>query len=190
MIPEMATHVALLRGINLGSRNRVRMPELRELVASLGHDDVATYIQSGNVLFSSRETDEAALAADLEAAIAARLGVETSVVVLSRDELAKAIAGNPFPDERDPKRVHVTFFPEEPEQAVVDAVAEAERRAAEKGGRDAARWCGRVLYLWTPEGYGRSDLAAQLSRVARRTGWLGSARNWATVNKLLEMLDA
>jgi uncharacterized protein (DUF1697 family) len=190
MIPKMPTHVALLRGINLGSRNRVAMAELRKLVASLGHDDVATYIQSGNVVFSSSKRDEKALAAELEAAIAERLGVESAVVVLSRKQLARVVAENPFPDERDPKRVHATFFGEKPPRELVRAVADAERQVAETGARDAARWRGRVLYLWTPGGYGRSELVAHLSRIARRTNWPGTARNWATVTKLLEMLGS
>jgi uncharacterized protein (DUF1697 family) len=184
------THVALLRGINLGRRNRVSMPDLRDVVASLGHDDVATYIQSGNVVFSSAVTDVEALAAEMEAAIAARLGIEPAVVVLSREELARVVARNPFGDETDPKRVHAIFFGDEPRPDVVAAAAEAERRAAEKGGRDRLRGGGRVLYLWTPDGYGRSHLAAELSRLARRSEWPGTARNWATVTRLLEMLEA
>ncbi len=76
----MPTHVALLRGINVGGRNRVAMADLREVVSSLGHAGVATYIQSGNVLFSSDQADTARLAADLEQAIAGRLGVQPGVV--------------------------------------------------------------------------------------------------------------
>ena len=80
----MATHVALLRGINLGGKNKVAMADLRALVGELGHADVVTYIQSGNVLFTSDETDTEALATALEEAISASLGVKPAVVVLSR----------------------------------------------------------------------------------------------------------
>ncbi|HET7518402.1 MAG TPA: DUF1697 domain-containing protein, partial [Actinomycetes bacterium] len=102
----MPTHVALLRGVNLGGRNRVAMAALRQLVEGLGHDDVATYIQSGNVVFSSAETDPAALAAALEAAIGDELGVRPRVVVLTCRELAQVVAGNPFPGQDNPRLVH------------------------------------------------------------------------------------
>src|SRR4029077_19556693 len=106
----MATHVALLRGINVGGRNKVPMAELREVVASLGHTGVTTYIQSGNVLFSTAEDDNAKLASALEAARTAAVGLWSSVVVLSRDELARILDTNPYPEEPNPKLVHVVFL--------------------------------------------------------------------------------
>src|SRR5580704_10248557 len=103
----MATHVALLRGINLGGRNRVAMADLRALVSDLGHTDVATYIQSGNVLFtaeaSADSADSAALARAMTEAIEARLGVTAPVVVVTREELGEILAANPYPGEPDPK---------------------------------------------------------------------------------------
>ena len=98
----MPTHIALLRGINVGGRNRVAMAGLREVVTSLGHTDVATYIQSGNVVFTSKEADTRVLAAALERAVAEALGVRPRVVVLSRNELSQVIADNPYPDETNP----------------------------------------------------------------------------------------
>ncbi|HJY68028.1 MAG TPA: DUF1697 domain-containing protein, partial [Streptosporangiaceae bacterium] len=92
----MATHVALLRGINVGGRNKVPMAELREVVSGLGHAGVSTYIQSGNVLFTTPETDTARLASALEAAITGAFGLQASVVVVSRDELARILERNPY----------------------------------------------------------------------------------------------
>jgi uncharacterized protein (DUF1697 family) len=103
------THVALLRGINVGGRNKVAMADLREIVTSLGHTDVATYIQSGNVVFTSPETDTARLAEDLEQAIAERLGVQPGVVVVSGEELRQVIGSNPYPDEASPRYLHAVF---------------------------------------------------------------------------------
>jgi uncharacterized protein (DUF1697 family) len=91
----MPSHVALLRGINLGGRNKVAMADLRKVVESLGHGEVATYIQSGNVVFTSNHPDTAAIAGEVGRALEATLGVRSSVVVLSRAELAKVIADNP-----------------------------------------------------------------------------------------------
>ena len=111
----MPTHVALLRGINLGAHSRVAMADLRRVVTSLGHTEVATYIQSGNAVFTTQETDSVALAAGLEAAIAEGLDVHPSVVVLSRAELARVIADNPFPDERNPKHLHAVLRGDDPD---------------------------------------------------------------------------
>ena len=107
---SMASHIALLRGINVGGRNKVAMADLRDVVAGLGHSGVATYIQSGNVLFTSDETDTAALGKALEEAIASKLGVQPSVIVLSREELARAVRDNPYAGEPNPKLVHAVFF--------------------------------------------------------------------------------
>lgn len=188
---EMRTHVALLRGINVGGRNRVAMADLRQIMAALGHTDVATYIQSGNVVFSTAETDTEVLASALERAIAESLDVRPKVVVLSRDELARVVADNPYPDETNPKCLHVVFRADSTDPSEVAAVDEAIRRAGEKGSHDEARVVGRTLFLHTPDGLGRSELAAQLGRAGGPLAAKGSgtARNWATVVRLLAMLD-
>jgi len=185
----MPTHVALLRGINLGPHKRVAMPALRALVESLGHTDVATYIASGNVVFTAAgSTTE--LADGLEKAIADELGVSCRVVVLTCAELAEAVAANPYPDEPDPKRVHAFFLVEEADAQARDQVAKAQERAAAKGSRDEAAIVGKVLYLHTPDGFGRSELAAELSKGGKRNAAEGTARNWATVTRLLAMCEA
>jgi uncharacterized protein (DUF1697 family) len=185
----MPSHVALLRGINLGGRNKVAMADLRAVVAGLGHTDVATYIQSGNVLFSTAEPDSAALAGALEEAIATQLGVRSRVLVLSRAELAQVAAANPYPAEADPRRVHVVFLAAEPPPELTASLAGLLDAVAAKGSRDTARYLGRALYLHTPDGFGRSELAALLARSGgpMSARGAGTARNWATVTKLLEL---
>ena len=187
----MPTHVALLRGINVGGRNRVAMADLREVVLGLGHTEVATYIQSGNVVFSSEEADSAVIAAALELAIAEHLGVRPKVIVLTRAELAQVVADNPFPEEPNPRWVHAIFRsgPLGPDELA--AVAAAQQRARDQGSDDEARVVGTTLFLHTPGGLGRSELAAQLTRLggSRTAEAAGTARNWATVNKLLALCD-
>jgi uncharacterized protein (DUF1697 family) len=187
----MRTHIALLRGINVGGANKVAMADLRELVTSLGHSDVATYIQSGNVVFSSDQTDTLKIAGDLEREIADRLGVRPGVVVLSRDELAGVIADNPWPEETTPKCLHAVFRRQEMTEDEIAAVAAAQQRAADKGSSDEATVVGRTLFLHTPDGMGRSELAVQLAKsggaMSPKAG--GTARNWATVTKLMALLD-
>lgn len=182
----MPTHVALLRGINVGGHNKVPMPELRHLMAGLGHTDVATYIQSGNAVFTSQRTGTAKLADELEQAIENRLGVACGVVVITKDELQQVIEANPFPGEDNPKALHAVFRRAELTDDERAKVTEAQERAQAKGCRDEAVLVGRTMFLHTPDGLGRSELSAQLSRTAAsRTG---TARNWATVHKLRAML--
>ena len=188
----MPTHVALLRGINVGGNNKIAMADLRDVVASLGHTEVSTNIQSGHVLFTAREGPAAAttaLAADLERAIEKAFGLRLRVVVLSRAELAQVISDNPYQAEPNPKCVHAMFFPAEPGEQVRESVAAARQQAAAKGGRDEATVVGRTLFLHTPDGYGRSELAVRLAR-ARGPGTTGTARNMATVTKLLALCDS
>jgi uncharacterized protein (DUF1697 family) len=187
----VATHVALLRGVNVGGNNILPMADLRVIIASLGHTDVATYIQSGNAVFTARDrgAQSLALAADLESAIAAATQLRPRVVTLSCDELAQVVRENPYPDEVDPKLVHAVFLSASPAPDVVESVVAAERRAAAKGSRDRARFVGRTLYLHTPDGLGRSEVALLLARGGgpMSTAAGGTARNWATVSKLLAM---
>ena len=185
----MPTHVALLRGINVGGRNKVAMADLRQVVTKLGHTDVTTYIQSGNVLFSAAQSDTAALAGALEQAISATLGVSPRVVVLSREELGQVVRDNPYPEEPNPKAVHAIFLNDTPPPDVAAAVAEAVSGVAQRGSRDTAQVIGRTIFLHTPDGFGRSDLAVALTgrKPLGQAGLTGTARNLSTVTKLLAL---
>ena len=191
----MASHVALLRGINVGGRNKVPMADLREVVASLGHTGVSTYIQSGNVLFSTTGTDNAKLAAALESAIEDRFGIWSSVVVLSRGELAQVLAANPYPDEPNPRMVHVVFLNAEPPADLLGRLLATESAVAAKGSRDTVQAAGQALFLHTPDGFGRSELAQSVFKIisppakGKKHGLAATARNWATATKLLSLCD-
>jgi uncharacterized protein (DUF1697 family) len=174
-------HVCLLRGINVGPHQRIAMPALRELLTGLGYGDVVTYVQSGNVVLTSR-VSAARLERDLEEQIAEGLGVRAPVVVRTRDELAAIAAANPFADTiTDPKRLQVTFLSTEAPAGLADAV-EAAAVAPEQV---AVR--GREVYAWHPDGIQRSKLAALLA--GKRLGVTATARNWNTVTKLLELAE-
>ncbi|MEO8688962.1 MAG: DUF1697 domain-containing protein [Solirubrobacteraceae bacterium] len=175
----MPRQIALLRGINLGARNRVSMPDLRELLTGLGHEDVKTLLQSGNVVLTSDETGEQ-LEQALEAAIARELGVESRVIVRSARELAAVVKRNPLADVADdPKRHQVSFLSAKPEAAVVRAL-EAADVAPEQ-----VVVHGREIYAWHPGGIQRSPLVKLLTD--RELGVTATARNWNTVTKLLEL---
>jgi uncharacterized protein (DUF1697 family) len=187
----------LLRGVNNLGGKKVAMAELRKVVTSLGHTDVMTYIQSGNVLFTpppagghtAGRADAAALAAELEQAIAAGIGVRARAVVLSREELARCVSGNPYPGQTNPRLLHAVFLPEVPGPGLATWLADAERQVRAKGSRDQARVRGRTVYLHTPDGYPRSELRRVLAKAGGPTSArvAGTARNWATVSRLLEL---
>jgi uncharacterized protein (DUF1697 family) len=189
----MPTHIALLRGINVGGHNKVSMTDLRQVFGSLGHIEVATYIQSGNVVFTPGGTGtglaNAEHAAALEQAIASATGVSPKVVVLTAGELQQVIRDNPFPGEPNPRYVHAVFYPDGPGPDA-DSVAGVQRQVAERGSRDDAQVRGRTLYLHTPDGFGRSELANLLLARSRGAGVTGTARNWATVTKLASLCGA
>ena len=175
------SRILLLRGINLASRNRVAMPQLRELLSAAGMADVRTYLQSGNVVVSSDAPPEQ-LARECQHQLAQELGLDISVVARTRDELADVVARNPLGDVAvNPKRYQVSFLDTELEQDVVERLGalalDSERFVA----------IGRELYAWHPEGVARSKLWNKLA--GKGLGATATARNWTTVTALLEMAD-
>lgn len=175
--------VALLRGINVGSGARVPMAELRALFESLDLTEVATYVQSGNVLFTGATIDEAKLADTLERSMATRLKVRSTVVIRTKREFAALATKHPFAVvEEMPAKLHVIFLRDAPSKS----------RAAEldpdRAPGDRFTLQGRELYVHYPNGQGRSKLT--LDYVERTLRTLGTARNWSTVQRLDEMLVA
>lgn len=179
----MTSYVALLRGVNLGSRNKVSMHELRRVLAGLGAEGVTTYLQSGNAVFASAEQDRERLAGDIERALAEELNVPVRVLLRTAGELRELVAGNPYLDrETDLTRLHVTFLaaPADPERA--------ERLAVPAGDPGAFTVAGRDVYLHTPDGYGRSKLSN--SFFEQKLGVDATTRNWRTVTKLRDLATA
>jgi uncharacterized protein (DUF1697 family) len=178
----MARLIVLLRGINLGAHNRISMPELREALEEAGYDDVRTYLQSGNVVLTSTASAKS-VASKCERLIADQFGLEISVVVRTRNELAKVVDQNPLGRvAKDPKRYQVSFLEARPTAKTVrelEDVATANEKVVS---------IGRELYAWHPDGVARSKLWAQLA--GKGLGVTATARNWTTVTKLLELAEA
>jgi uncharacterized protein (DUF1697 family) len=171
-------YVALLRGINLGSRNRIAMGPLRELVESLGYTDVKTHLQSGNVVFSGKRKAPTTVARDVERAIEGEFGLAVGVVVRTADELAEVVGKNPMGDrEKDPAKLVVTFLSAAPAAGKVKAI-DAERFAP-----DEFQVVGREIYQWLPRGVHPSKLTNDFWQ--QQLGVTATARNWNTVTKLL-----
>lgn len=187
----MTTCIALLRGINVGGHNRLKMAALRSNLEALGLRNVRTYIQSGNVVFDvdadelgapDPDTDEwEVLGERIASRIEERHGFRPRTLVFPTDRLIGAMEANPFPDaEAEPRRLHLYFLANPPDDPDVTAIDE---RAA-----STERWAlrGDVLYLHAPDGIGRSKLA---SSAERHLGVPATARNWRTLLKLREMVE-
>lgn len=178
----MTTYAALLRGINVGGSKKIAMADLRTLMEGLGHDGVRTYLQSGQAVFTPARGDEESLAAELTRAIEQRYGFTVDVIVRDHAYLKAIADACPFPAaDLEPKQLHVTYF---------SAPVDEDRFAAID--RDAHlpeefRLGDRALYLYAPDGLGRSRLAEALSRPRLTKGIIATTRNWNTVLKLVEL---
>jgi len=172
----------LLRGVNLGPRNRVPMAELRAALEEAGFEDVKTYLQSGNVVLSSKAKPEQT-ARKVERLVQEAFGLEIPVVARTGAQLARVVARNPLGDvATDPKRYQVSFLdgplPAASKRKLDEARAESERFVVE----------GREIYAWHPAGVARSKLWTALA--GRGLGVTATARNWSTVMALLQLVEA
>lgn len=178
----MVVMVALLRGVNVGGRGKLAMADLRAEAESLGHQQVRTYIQSGNLVFAATCPDPQAVGEELRRALEQTMGAAPAVVVRTHADLVAVVDDNPFA-ERDVAHLHVAFA-SGTEDALVP-ITDLEPYAPEE-----AVAVGRQIYLYLPGGVGRSKLAADLGR--RGLGGPGrdaTMRNWRTVTKLVEMAE-
>lgn len=175
----MITWILLLRGINVGGRNRLPMDDLVSILESLGLEDVETYIQSGNVVFRSPGKVPPTLEDEIGAAIEESHGFRPRVLLLRARRLERAAGSNPFPEaEAEPKTLHVFFLASEPESPDVEALTGIASPS------ERFHLAEDVFYLHAPDGIGRSKLAAN---VEKHLGVAATARNWRTVDRLREM---
>ncbi|MGJ5831752.1 DUF1697 domain-containing protein [Streptomyces ossamyceticus] len=178
----MTTYAALLRGINVGGSRKVPMGDLRTLLTGLGYDAVATYLQSGNAVFASDHGDEDSLAAEITAALQKHFGFTVDVLVRDHAYLEAVRAHCPFPaDELEGKQLHVTYFSE---QVAEDRFGGLDRSAFLP---EEFRLGDRALYLYAPDGLGRSKLAEALAKPRLVKGLIATTRNWNTVVKMAEL---
>jgi uncharacterized protein (DUF1697 family) len=169
----MSTHVALLRGINVGGRAKVSMKDLRAALEAMGYTDVATYIQSGNVVFDANTPPKAAA---IEHRMTETFGFDIAVVIRTPKDLAGVIDANPFPD--DSAKVHVMFLNRAPERA---AFAKIDAAAFAPDEFDLGR---KEIYLHLPNGVGKSKLPGA---VVRQASPEATVRSWRTVVTLAEL---
>jgi uncharacterized protein (DUF1697 family) len=174
----------MLRGVNVGGRNMIKMDALKTLCVSLKLKDPQTYVQSGNVIFATEEKDLGKLTKRIEDALEKKFGFRPSVVLRTAAELRSVIAKNPFAGRAgiEPGRLLVNFLADDPGK-------EARKHAqAIETSPEESHFIGREAYIYFPDGQGRSKLP--WARIERALGTFGTGRNWNSVTKMLAMAEA
>ncbi len=176
----MTTFVALLRAVNVGAANRMKMDRLRAAFMTGGYPDAVTHIQSGNVILDSQET-AAAVEFSAEALIRKEFGVPITVIVRTAEQLAAVTTANPFLDESaDAAALSVAFLAAVPTAPAIDVFL----AAASAVGDDEVRLCGREVFIRYANGAGKSRL---IGSVWNKLGVQATARNWNVTTKLAEL---
>ena len=183
-VRHMSVVISLLRGVNVVGRNKIKMEGLRALYEANGLRDVQTYIQSGNVVFRTKGTPGAGLAQRIEAAIEKSHGFRPSVMIRTTAELRSVIKRNPFAGRSDiePSKLIVLFLNGKPTRDGCEKV-----RAIQANFPEEVHCDGLEVFFFFPEGMGLSKLP--MAKIEKALGFSGTARNWNTVTKLLEMAE-
>jgi uncharacterized protein (DUF1697 family) len=196
---KMTTFVSLFRGINVGGHHAIRMNELKDLHESLGFQDVVTYIQSGNVVFTSDDAGVAQLPGQIEEGFAKKFGFRVKVMVRTSAEFTEIIANNPFQNQqmKEPKRVVVLFLATRPDSTALEDIHKAYAGPEElyllpagiacgQGEQEGSR-IGQELYIYYPDGIGRSKLL--LPFIEKKLKTMGTGRNWNTILQLQKLIQ-
>lgn len=177
----MTTYISILRGINVSGKNIIKMEALKRLFESLGFQNVTTYVQSGNVIFSSALSDVKKIEKLITSQIEKDFGLKIPIIVLTREELKQCIEGNPLIKNRDEAFLHLTFLAERP----IDC--KKERIKDEKMENEEIEISERVVYLFCPNGYGKTKLTNTfLEKTLKVTA---TTRNFKTTNQLLKIAE-
>jgi uncharacterized protein (DUF1697 family) len=177
----MKKFVALLRGINVSGQKIIRMADLRNLFNTLGFESIKTYLQSGNVIFSSEAEKPRLISEQIRTRIIEQFGFDVEVLVLGCQQIKQITEANPFvsPPQKEIKWLHVTF----PSQAVTEKVFESLELPVQEG--EAAVLAEQAVYLYCPNGYGRTKI--NNGYFEKKLGFACTTRNWKTVLALTEL---
>jgi len=177
----MITYIALLRGINVSGKNKIKMAELVQALELIGLTNIQTYIQSGNVVFKSEETDKNHLKNQIEAQIQASFGLQVPVLIRDAQEWEQMIQNKPTFTGLDDmqEKIYVTFLSDVPETSLVEAIKKGNYK------EDVFMQMNREIYLYCPGGYGETKLSNSfLEKTLKCTA---STRNWRTIVELMSM---
>lgn len=179
----MKTYISILRGINVSGHNMIKMETLKKIYTGLGLLDVHSYIQSGNIVFRTKDPDPVTIGSKIRAAIKTEFGFDVPVMVIDLNEMKKIAKSNPFAADssKDPAFLHVSFLSEDPDRSRVENIDAALYLP------DEFRWKGRAVYLYCPGGYGKTKLNNVFFENKLKS--TATTRNWKTVNELIRMAE-
>lgn len=176
----MTKFIALLRGINVSGQKQIKMSDLKTLFEATGFQNVETYIQSGNVIFSAKEKSNKIVEDKISSAIKSKLGYYVQVIVLTPEELEQVLKNNPFlKKKKDAESFYVTFLSENPSAENIKKL-----NAVDYSPEEFIIY-GKSIYLFVPNGYGKAKLNNNFFENKLKV--FGTTRNWKTVNKLFEL---
>lgn len=177
---SMNTYISLLRGINVSGQKKIRMAELKSLYESLGLQNVQSYLQSGNVVFDSKEKNIDKIRESIEAQIESKYGFSVPVLVCTKGDFQRVIEEHPFAEE-EAIRVLVTFLYESPEKTKLQELNQYEDKV------DKFTIGKQEIFLFCPGGYGRTKLSNNFFE--KKLGLVATTRNWKSVNALYKMVS-
>jgi len=174
-------YIALLKGINVGPHKRIKMADLTAALESKGFEDVITYLQSGNVIFEHDQTDVTKIAGNIESIISQTFGFPVNIIIRTEDELEDIVKVNPFIKDANVEldKLHVTFLLDVPDPKTISNLD------IKKDENEKFKIIGREVYLYCPNGYGRTKLKNDVFE--RKLNTTATTRNWKTTNKLLDL---
>ncbi len=177
----MSTYISILRGINVSGQNPIKMDALQKMYKNLGFDNIATYVQSGNVVFKSEIADSKDLGMEITQQIEKDFGFNVPVIVLTIDNLRQIIDNNPFAKDlnKDKAFLHVTFLSSKPDKYDIKAIEEKKQDGEE------ILITKHAVYLYCPNGYGRTKLSNTFWETKLKVR--ATTRNWKTTNELLKI---
>jgi uncharacterized protein (DUF1697 family) len=179
----MTTYISLLRGINVGGKNTIKMDILRELYVNLGFSNVQSYIQSGNIIFNAESIDNQTLENKISTKITKTFELHLPVLVLTIDELKQALTNNPYTTNnlKDPAKIHLTFLSEIPDEALLKKIN------SDFYLPDKFIYSAKVIYNYCPNGYGNTKLNNTFFE--KKLKLTATVRNFKTANELLAIAE-
>jgi uncharacterized protein (DUF1697 family) len=177
----MTTYISILRGINLGGHNTIKMDALKKLFADIGFANIQTYIQSGNIVYQYKKTDIKKLDALIKKEIKQQFGYDVPVITLTFDELKKVAGSNPFLNDKakDTSYLHVTFLADKPQSENFDKIKDFKYQS------DEFQLIDKAVYLYCPNGYGNTKLSNNFFESKLKV--TATTRNWKTTNELISI---
>lgn len=179
----MNRYIAILRGINVSGKHLIKMADLRSTFEKMGFQQVTTYIQSGNIIFSGKKINENKLEDAISRQLKKDFGFDTPVIVLTGKDLEKVIVENPFVKHpgKKPEFMHVTFLASAPKSFNMEEIEAKKMEKEEIVYRD------KVIYLYCPNGYGNTKLNNTF--LEKKLQVTATTRNWKTTNELLKIAE-